>query len=55
MIRCGWRADELETAGQHSTTPRGACFALESTVLVLSAATGHSKSLLGRALKPLSA
>ena len=40
---------------QHSKTPHRTCFALETTARPCSAATGRSKSLLGRAAKPLGA
>ena len=49
------RPEEAETVGQHSKTPHTACFALEMTARPCSAATGRSKSLLGRAAVPLGA
>ena len=43
----------LKDGRQHSKTPHRACFALEITARPRSAATGRSKSLLGRAAEPL--
>ena len=56
QIHCSsWQPDWLDTAGQRSETPHRACCALETTARPCSTAIGGSKSLLGRASKPLSA